>query len=182
VEDFGFVLSSTISLDKSKSTVIWVRAVGKPEEFTLKVTQSPFPNVMYYRAWARNSAGYGIGQVKKVRIPEAPKPWWGNVVEETGGWKTSDWFGTFIYYEKGWLYHIQLGWLYSSDTNTEGVWLWKEKLGWLWTKEGIWPYLYKNDSSSWIYYTTNRNGKPLFYDYLTEQYLFFEDSSVDQSE
>jgi hypothetical protein len=182
VDDFGFVLSSTISLDKSKSKVIWVRAVGKPEEFTLKVTQSPFPNVMYYRAWARNSAGYGIGQVKKVRIPEAPKPWWGNAIEETGGWKTSVWFGTFIYYEKGWLYHAQLGWLYSSDTNTEGVWLWKEKLGWLWTKEGIWPYLYKNDTSSWIYYTTNRNDKPLFYDYLTEQYLFFEDSSVDQAE
>ena len=29
--------------------------------------------------------------------------------------------------------------------------------------------------------TSNRNGKPLFYDYLTEQYLF-EDSSIDQSE
>ena len=182
IDDFGFVLSSSISLDKSKSKVIWVRGVGKPEEFTLKLTQSPFPNVMYFRAWAKNSAGYGIGQVKKVQIPEAPKSWWGNAIEETGGWKTSEWFGTFIYYEKGWLYHTQLGWLYSSDTNTVGVWLWKEKLGWLWTKEFIWPYLYKNDTSSWIYYSTNRNGKPLFYDYLTEQYLFFEDSSVDQSE
>ena len=120
--------------------------------------------------------------MKKVRIPEAPKAWWGNLIFENGAWKTSDWFGTFTYYEGGWLYHAQFGWLYSSDNNTEGVWLWKENHGWLWTKEGIWPYLYKNDTSSWIYYTTNRNGKPLFYDYLTEQYLFFEDSSVDQSE
>ena len=69
IDDFGFVLSSSISLDKSKSKVFWVRAVGKPEEFTLKVPESPFPNVMYFRAWAKNSAGYGIGQVKKVSIP-----------------------------------------------------------------------------------------------------------------
>jgi len=180
VKDYGFVLSSTISLDKSKSKVIWVRAVGKPEEFTLKVTQSPFPNVMYYRAWARNSAGYGIGQVKKVKIPEAPKPWWGNITEETGGWKTSDWFGTFIYYEKGWLYHAELGWLYSSEINTDGVWLWSQNIGWLWTKEDIWPYLYKNNTASWIYFTTSRNSIPVFYDYLTSKYLSFEGSNQEQ--
>ena len=35
----------------------------------------------------------------------------GDVDELEGGWKTSEWFGTFRYYEKGWLYHARLGWL-----------------------------------------------------------------------
>jgi hypothetical protein len=174
IEDFGFVLSSTISLDKSKSKVIWVRAVGKPEVFTLKVTQSPFPDVMYFRAWARNSAEYGIGQVKKVRIPDAPKPWWGNVIEETGGWKTSDWFGTFIYYEKGWLYHSQLGWLYSSSGQNGSVWLWSGEHGWLWTKADIWPYLYKDEAADWLYFVKSEDGLPIFYDYSTSSYLGHE--------
>ena len=92
--DFGFVISSRISIDPQKSTVYWVRGVGEPEGFKLTVTESPFEQVMYFRAWARNVAGYGIGPVKKVVIPEAPKPWWGTVEEMAGGWQTSDWFGT----------------------------------------------------------------------------------------
>ena len=139
IEDFGFVISSGISIDRSKSTVYWVRAVGNPEKFRLKVTESPYPDVMYFRAWAKNAAGYGIGPVKKVKIPEPPKFWWGEITEEVGGWKSSPWFGTFIYYQKGWLYHAQLGWLYSSSNEGESVWLWNENHGWLWTKEGVWP-------------------------------------------
>ena len=88
VDDFGFVISSGISIDPKKSKVYWVRGVGDISAFKLKVTQSPFEPIMYFRAWAKNTAGYGIGPVKKVRIPEAPKPWWGDVQERSGGWKT----------------------------------------------------------------------------------------------
>ncbi|MEK9773774.1 MAG: immunoglobulin-like domain-containing protein, partial [Opitutae bacterium] len=182
IKDFGFVLSSGLSLNRSKSTVYWVRGVGEPNQFSLKVTASPFPRVMYFRSWARNAAGYGIGPVKKVIIPEAPQLWWGEITEEVGGWKSSSWFGTFMYYEKGWLFHAQLGWLYSSGLDNQSVWLWTEHHGWLWTKEGVWPYLFKNDSASWIYFTTTQNGIPLFYDYLTSSYLGLEHQPVNQAE
>ena len=76
ISDFGFVISSRISLDQKKSTVYWVRGIGEPNEFKLRVTESPFPEVMYFRAWAKNAAGYGIGPVKKIIIPEAEKFWW----------------------------------------------------------------------------------------------------------
>ena len=174
IDDFGFVISSSPSLNRSESTVYWVRGVGDPNRFTLKVTESPFLNAMYFRSWARNSAGYGIGQVKKVIIPEPPQFWWGDITEEPGGWKSSPWFGTFIYYQQGWLFHTQLGWLYASSNNEISVWLWKEGHGWLWTKEDVWPYLYKNDSASWIYFTTSQNGSPVFYDYLTSSYSGLE--------
>jgi len=171
VDDFGFVISSGISIDPQKSKVYWVRGVGDPSTFKLKVTQSPFEPIMYFRAWAKNTAGYGIGPVKKVRIPEAPKPWWGDVQERSGGWKTSAWFGNFISYEKGWLYHARLGWLYSSPASESSVWLWKENFGWLWTKEDAWPYLWSHQSGGWLYlYPVKVEETPRFYDYSTESY------------
>jgi len=171
ITDFGFVLSSGISLDRKKSNVLWIRGVGEPEDFTLKLTQSPYQPFLYIRAWAKNIAGYGIGAVRKVRIPEAPKPWWGEVQERAGGWKTSDWFGNFISYEKGWLYHARLGWLYSSAASEGSVWLWKQNFGWLWTKEDAWPYLWSHQSGGWLYlYPGKVEETPRFYDYSSESY------------
>ena len=172
IQDFGFVISSQISLDTSQSRVYWVRGVGDRNDFRLRVTKSPFPKVMYIRAWARNSAGYGIGTVRKVHIDTIDPEWWGDIVEQPGGWKSSSWFGTFIQNDKNWLFHKDLGWLYSSPgQDGKSVWLWMENYGWLWTKEGVWPYLYKNDSASWLYFTTSRNGIPIFYDYSSGFYL-----------
>ena len=171
ITDFGFVISSGISIDPNRSKVLWIRAVGEPKQFKLKLTQSPYQPIFYFRAWAKNIAGYGIGPVRKVRIPEAPKPWWGEVQERPGGWKTSDWFGNFISYEKGWLYHARLGWLYSSPASESSVWLWKEKRGWLWTKEDAWPYFWSHQSGGWLYlYLGGLEGTPRFYDYSTQSY------------
>ena len=69
ITDFGFVISSGVSMDPQKSKVYWVRGVGDPSTFKLKVTKSPFEKTMYFRAWAKNVAGYGIGAVRKVTYP-----------------------------------------------------------------------------------------------------------------
>jgi len=171
ITDFGFVLSSGISIDPNRSKVLWIRAVGEPEGFKLKLTQSPYQPVLYIRAWAKNIEGYGIGPIRKVRIPEAPKPWWGEVQERAGGWKTSGWFGRFISYEKGWLYHARLGWLYSSPASESSVWLWKEKRGWLWTKEEVYPYMWSDQTGNWMYIYPGEIGEPLkIFDYSTQSY------------
>ncbi|WP_407679932.1 immunoglobulin-like domain-containing protein, partial [Candidatus Chordibacter forsetii] len=171
ITDFGFVISSGVSMDPQKSKVYWVRGVGDPSTFKLKVTKSPFEKTMYFRAWAKNVAGYGIGAVRKVTIPEVPKPWWGEVEEREGGWKNSNWFGSFIYNERGWLYHAHLGWLYSSSAKENSVWLWREENGWLWTKEDTWPYLWSHQTGYWLYLTPSKAGQTIrFYDYSTESY------------
>jgi len=171
ITDFGFVLSSGISLDREKSTVYWIRGEGDPERFKLNGTESPFEKVMYFRAWAKNVAGYGIGPVKKISIPEAPQRWWGNTKGQSGGWQTSEWFGTFKYYEQGWLYHARLGWLYASAEKENGVWLWKDDRGWLWTNESAWPYLWWNKSKNWLYLVPSKPGERIrFYDYSTDSY------------
>ena len=171
VTEFGFVISSRISIDPQQSAVYWIRGVGEPEGFKLNVSKSPFEKVLYFRAWAKNIAGYGIGPVKKVIIPEAPKSWWGDVDELEGGWQTSDWFGTFKYYEKGWLYHARLGWLYSSPASESSVWLWKDNRGWLWTKEEVYPYMWSDQTGNWIYIYPGKAGEALkIFDYSTQSY------------
>ncbi|MEK9773127.1 MAG: cadherin domain-containing protein, partial [Opitutae bacterium] len=171
ITDFGFVLSSGVSLDRRKSTVYWVRGHGEPQLFKLTVTESPFQEILYFRTWAKNAAGYGIGPVRKVVIPDAPQPWWGEVAEGAGGWLSSDWFGTFKYYEQGWLYHARLGWLYSSPVSENSVWLWKEDRGWLWTKPSLWPYFWWDSTQNWLYLNPSKPGEPIrFYDYSTESY------------
>jgi hypothetical protein len=137
----------------------------------LKLTQSPYQPLLYIRAWAKNIAGYGIGPVRKVRIPEAPKLWWGDVEERAGAWKTSDWFGNFISYAEGWLYHVRLGWLYSSPASESSVWLWKENFGWVWTKQGVWPYLWSDQTGAWLYLYPGKVGESAkFYDYSIMDY------------
>ena len=175
VEDFGFILSSSISLDGNN--VHWIRGQGSLDNFELRFEENPYKPTLYFRAWAKNPAGYGIGPVKKIEIPEPQQSWWGDIIAMPGGWMESPWFGLFIYYEKGWLYHSQLGWFFSSPDQNNGVWLWNEAQGWLWTKEGVWPYLFKNDSSDWLYFTTSNQQVPIFYDYSISNYIGLNEQS-----
>ena len=50
-------------------------------------------------------------------------------MQSAGGWRESDWFGTFIPYDNGWLYHADLGWLYVVHDGTSGLWAWKKNSG-----------------------------------------------------
>ena len=96
---------------------------------------------------------------------------WGDVEERAGAWKTSDWFGNFISYEKGWLYHVRLGWLYSSPASESSVWLWKDNFGWLWTKEEVYPYMWSDQTGNWMYIYPGEIGEPLkIFDYSTQSY------------
>ena len=43
ISDFGFVLSSSVSLDRAESTVYWVRGVGNPQNLNLPLLRARFP-------------------------------------------------------------------------------------------------------------------------------------------
>ena len=68
---------------------------GNATRFSLKIEESPFDGDLYFRAWAKNVAGYGVGSVKKVIFAEEPSAWWGATEELSGGWKNSSWLGAF---------------------------------------------------------------------------------------
>ena len=166
ISGFGFVLSSQISLGTSESEDIWINGDGDAGNFHLQIQDSPLQGDFYFRSWAKNVAGTGLGTVKKVSIGPEPISWWGNIEELAGGWKKSNWFGTFRSSENKWIYHARLGWLYTSSLEDDSVWLWKEQKGWLWTQEDIWPYLWSNSAGSWIYLYPGEFGEtPQFFDF-----------------
>ena len=74
------------------------------------------------------------------------------------------------------MFHSELGWLFTSPDQKDGVWIWTAAHNWLWTQAGIWPYLFKNDTLDWLYYTSRENGNGIFYDFSNSSY----DSSKEQ--
>jgi len=59
-------------------------------------------------------------------------------------WKSMPWFGTFMDSEFPWIYHVDLGWLYSNGTSTDDIWFYSDKLkvqgeevGWFWTNNAV---------------------------------------------
>jgi hypothetical protein len=91
--------------------------------------------------------------------------WWGNDTELTGGWRESTWLGIYLpNLENEWIYHLLLGWIYVQHDEDGGVWLWMPEEKWLWTKEGVWPFLWSDNSDGWLY-LIHSNGNRYFYDY-----------------
>ena len=47
------------------------------------------------------------------------------------------WIGCYFYDASGgWIYHVELGWLFEEGENGN-YWLYDSELGWLWTGPGI---------------------------------------------
>ena len=68
--------------------------------------------------------------------------------------------------DSGWLMHAELGWLFTMGDDTAGVWLWQERLGWVWTRSDLYPFLYRNDTGSWVFLHGKGSGdRLLLYDY-----------------
>jgi hypothetical protein len=129
------------------------------------------PGARYYvRAFATNAEGTTFGAIKRFYTQDSastPAPWWSNANESAGGWRESDWFGTFIPYDNGWLYHVDFGWLYVVQDGTSGLWAWKKNSGWHWTSPGTFPHLYRNDTKEWLYLLASKEGQPYFYNHAT---------------
>ena len=132
---------------------------------------SLLPGARYYvRAFATNAEGTTLGAIKRFYTQEAastPAPWWNDAKESAGGWRESDWFGTFIPYDNGWLYHVDFGWLFVIKDGSSGLWAWKKESGWHWTSQGTFPHLYRNDTKAWLYFLASKDGQPYFYNHTT---------------
>ena len=119
----------------------------------------------YFRAMAANAAGVTYGSPRRLETPDDGRHWWSQATLFPGGWRNSDWLGTFRPHESGWIYHLKLGWAYAAPDGASGLWLWKQEHGWLWSQPGAFPYLWRHNSSSWHYLLGSSGGKPVFYDW-----------------
>jgi hypothetical protein len=163
--EYGFILTST----DQNSTLYTVAADengSKGEEFSKVVGDLDRGKSYVYQAYVINELGMGVGQMKWIRkIVEAKLPEIFKEAEELdGGWYTS-WMGEFwMGEERKWIYHLSLGWVFLSEDGQGGVWIWREPDGWLWTKSGVWPFLWSQDTANWTYLIENLSI-PRLYDY-----------------
>ena len=110
------VLETGILISKRLSFFDYVRLPAELDpqtrEFSIVHNGLDPGTTYYYRAYARNAVGENPGTRRKLRTPEAidPSLWWAAMPEVGGGWRNSEWFGTFRIYVKGWIYHSQ-AWL-----------------------------------------------------------------------
>jgi hypothetical protein len=170
--EVGIFLSESIMGDD----LIWLSAQLDEGtlEFSVPVGDLEPGVRYYYQAYARNAVGENIGSLRKLVTREDVHPgaWWSDMPETGGGWRGSGWFGEFRKFEQtDWVYHAKLGWVFVVPHEERGLWLWHRELGWLWTQEGTWPHLWRNEVSAWIYFLKSHEGRPVFYDYGTSDYM-----------
>ena len=86
-------------------------------------------------------------------------------------WWQSPWWGSFYQSATGWFFHAEMGWLFPVSGESGSVWLWKNDMGWLWTKDGLYPFLYRSDSTNWLYFFGDFNGEAVYYDYRVKDFI-----------
>ncbi len=70
----------------------------------------------------------------------------------SNNWKYLGWFGFFRDNYDGWIYHLRLGWIYVSGTDTDNLWMWDSEWAWMWTSSAVYPWLHCTTTTNWIYY------------------------------
>ena len=174
VTERGFVLGRVPDPEVDGSGGTTLAAGSGSGSFTASATGLTPGRTYYFKAYARNAEGINYGPQERFSTPQDREPGlWSGAAAETGNWRASDWFGTLCLTDTPWLYHVDLGWLYASGTDSASVWLWSESLGWVWTGEDVFPYLYRDSDSGWYHWNGTVNGRSLFYRYSDLQWIDF---------
>jgi hypothetical protein len=92
-----------------------------------------------------------------------------------GGWNVSDWFGTYLPFPSGWVYHETLRWVYLHPDQAGGYWIWQNVMGWLWTKSDLYPYLWSHEKKEWLYLLRSDEEGILYYKYSDKTIHQFND-------
>ena len=79
---------------------------------------------------------------------------------------------------KGWVFHEDLGWLYTVFSSNQKAWVWTQKNGWLWTSNSVFPYLYSNESTNWIYIISESQTDVKVFDYRSNEWTTLQDLTL----
>jgi hypothetical protein len=173
----GFLLSPYPDPKLSDEDVDIIVVQGQSgEDFEYNLSNSMVQSdVVYYRAYAANEEGvaYGASYQLEMNADEVAPSWSEALpVEGAENWWSSPWFGNFYLNEdSGWLMHGELGWLFAMGHPKDGVWLWQEKLGWMWTHSSTYPFLYRNETTSWLFFHGQGAQRLLLFDYSENRWL-----------
>ncbi len=101
-------------------------------------------------------------------------------------WYLSDWFGYYFQTDSnGWIFHPEIGWIYAVPNHQDKeLWFYGETLGWMWTNANIFPFLYSDVSSNWIFYMKSNSSSSNYGQYYDYQNLNWKQTNqlFDRSE
>jgi hypothetical protein len=169
----GFFLSRKPNPKLNDPGLIRLVAESNASAFSADASALQVGKKYYFRAYARNAQGTGVG-LEEIFVTTSgpPSPSWIEAQSGTAaGWWTSPWLGSFFLAENGWVRHEGLGWVFPMESPTAGLWLWKEGFGWLWTDKEIYPFLYRNEKGAWLYFYGRHEDALLFYDYGAKAWI-----------
>jgi hypothetical protein len=161
--EVGLILREAKSGEETRMVV---ELEPQPGEFQLRL-EGLAPGRYAYRAYGINGVGETLGSSRSFEKPgdEISDSSALQGVEMASGWMRSPWFGAFRDYGNGWIFHTRLGWLFLSEDGSGGIWLWMESEGWLWAQPRVWPFLWKDGASDWLYLIEAPEGRTYLYDY-----------------
>jgi hypothetical protein len=96
---------------------------------------------------------------------------WNGAVDAGNGWRYLEWFGYFNDTSSPWIYHLQHRWLATVAETTTSIWFYPlDGMGWLWTSETVYPWLYKYNQGTWLYYLEDTSAPRWFFNWTSQQW------------
>jgi hypothetical protein len=121
-------------------------------------------------AWQGSKTGSGTFSATRTQTFTPITTPWPDAVDLGNGKKQSSWFGIFndTYYP--WIYHQQHGWMYVFGTDPASIWLWAPDMGFLWTGSGVYPWLWRDQDQTWLWYVKGSQSPRFFFNWNTQQW------------
>lgn len=160
-------LGFRVTYGSGSSSEVTEIAASRTGNLLTAQTNTFSPGKTYYvRAFAENQAGVRFGAIKAFKLDQSLPAPLGQATPTGNGWYRSTWFGSFLPFDNGWVYHLKLGWVYPYPDGEGGLWLWLESQGWMWTQSNLFPYLWRHQSGAWRYAIGLRAEIPIFLDWI----------------
>ncbi len=164
----GFEVSTDINFQQN---VVELECSSDGNTFSFQLWSLYAETNYYYRSFMETSAGRSYGNKKRFRTKENSMELLlkDAVYQGSGWWGT--WFGFTFLAENGWMFHWDLGWVYTTVLDSDQLWLWFPEIGWTWLTSTTYPYFYDYRKARWLYLSAADASTVIFFDYNARSIL-----------
>ncbi len=122
-----------------------------------------------YAVVVTNAAGSVLSEEAVLSV-NTPADLWSGAEDLAGGWRWLEWFRFFNVSSEPWIFHNEHAWLFPAAETTASLWLFAPDMNWLWTSESVYPNIFRNDDSAWLFYLLDSTNPRWFFNFSTNQW------------
>jgi hypothetical protein len=163
----GVTWSSTSTNISIADNFVTAKEISRNTRVSISANGEGFNAVVFIRLKAGSPI---VDSGSNTNTPNTPNALSQSTDHAQAGWKNSQWFGS--YYDAGnqWIHHVDHGWLFTSSSSENSIWLWSPKEEWLWTGPGVYPHLFRNKDSTWLYFVLKSATGSVYYNHSTKSF------------